>query len=359
MKLVPLEPDPRYGRLAMRISVIGVLALSASGIPLGRLQLGEDGWRLLVEDLGPLLWSLGALGGAGAVLLLSWALWLHRRPHYAPVLLLVPCALTLGGVAAGLGRLPAADLSGGAALVVTASSLAAPMWALALAGAAAAGGALILGAGTLRRARTLVVPWGLILAVLGSLLLVTSFSHVARLPPRPMTLTMLGAAWLGLLLAVAPFASDAPPDPTRRDGVTLPIALLCAVMATLAATASDALVLRAAALYSQGPDPQAHAMSLAMGGARAATARLLAGALPLVGTLLVVGLTARALLDELRPRGRRALAALAVALFLVALALGAAALHRHQVNLSVTKAAQDLASPAERASKGLRTDRRT
>lgn len=357
MKFVPLEPDPRYGRLARRVALGGVLLLAATTVPLVRLQLGEAGWLVLGEDLGPLLWPLGALGALGAALLLAFVLWLWHRPSWSPLLLLVPCALNLVGLLAGLSRLPSDNTPGAEALAGIASSLAAPAWALALSSAVAAGAALTLGANALTRARTLAVPWGLLLAMLAGLLLVTSFSSWSRLPPRPLTLLVLGAAWLGPLLAAAPWASDAPPDQSSRAGTALPLALLCAVLAGLAAASSDALLLRAAALYAQGPGPEAHAQSLALGGARAPTARLLGGALPILASALVVLLAGHAVRHELLRGNRRAQLGIALSLLMAALCVGAQGLHRHQVRRAVERADRLMAAPATRDRLGPSRDR--
>ncbi|MDY0001896.1 MAG: hypothetical protein RBU30_11420 [Polyangia bacterium] len=350
MKLVPLEPDPRYGRLGQRIAVGGVLLLALTTIPLARLQLGEAGWSVLGDDLGPLLWPLGALAALGAAGLLGFALWLYRRPQWAPLLLVVPSCLTLVGICASLAALPGAGTPGEKALAELAASTAAPAWALSLSAALAAGAALTLGSVALARARTLAVPWGLLLILLGGLLLVTSFSQWARMPPRPLTLTVLGAAWLGPLLATAPWASQAPPARSEVAGAALPVALLSALLAGLSASLGDDLVLRAAALYAQGPDPQSHAQALALGGARAPTARLLSSAIPILTTILVVILAGHGSRGELRAADRRSRFRIAAALLLVALSVGAIGWHRHALTQAVRQADRQLSSngpPAE------------
>ena len=100
-----------------------------------------------------------------------------------------------------------------------------------------------------------------------------------------------------------------------------------------------------------------HAQSLAFGGARSVTARFLSGALPLLGAIAVIALTSSQLREELRPRGRAATVGLAAALLLLALSLGAFAVHRyalgqaiHHANRTAVPAPTTLEAPSKRPS---------
>lgn len=338
MKLVPLDPDPKMRRLAHGIAVAAVILLSAVALPLLRLQFGPLGWRLVRDAAGSSFWPLGGLAAAGAALLMAYALWLRRRPQLAPLLLLFPCALAGIGAVLGMGQLPSSSTFGPAALVTAADSLATPAWALSLAAGLAAAGAVVLGALTLRRARELSAPWWPLLAAITVLLLATAYTQYARLPVRPYTVVVLGAALLAPVLVAAPWASDAPPDPTGRQAAVVPIALLLTLVAAVAAAAAEALVFRAAALYAQGPGAEAHVQSLAFGGARSTTARFGSGALPVLGTLAVITVATTRLREELWPRGRAAAIGVATTLLLAALAIGLFGAHRYQLRSAIERA---------------------
>jgi len=337
MKLVTLEPDPRLRRLGRIVAVTGVLVLSAATVPLLRLQLGELGWRILRDESGAAFWPLGGLAAAGAALLLAYALWLRHRPVLSPLLVLIPAALAGVGTGLGLWRLPGPDATGAAGLTATAASLTSMAWSLALGAVLAAGGALVLGALTLRRARALGTPWRPLLVAIFALVIINAFSQVARLPARPFTAVVIAAAMLGPLLIASLWATDAPPAADSREAAVVPVALLLALLAALAAAGSESLVLRAAALYAQGPGAEAHAESLALGGAHSTTVRLASGALLVVGTLAVLILVAAPLRDELRPHSRAGSVGLAVALLLGAAALAAFAVHRYQLGQTVAR----------------------
>ncbi len=358
MRLVPLEPDPRFGRLARLIAVLAVILPAAVAVPLIRLQLGDPGWEILREAVGDAFWPLAGLAAVGAALLLAYALWLRRRPALAPLLWVVPAALVVTGAILGIRALPADRLGGPAALAATAAALSTPAWALSLAAVLAAAGSVVLGALTLRRARVLGTPWGPALATVVVLVLINAYTQYARLPVRPFTVTVIGGALLGALLTASPWATDAPPDADHRQAAVVPLALMLGLAAVLAAVAAEAVVFRAAALYAQGPGPEAHAQSLAFGGARSTTARFLSGALPLLGTIAVITLACSRLREELRPRGRAATLGLATAFLLLALSLGAFGVHRyalgqaiHHANHTAGPAPATLESPSKSPSK--------
>jgi hypothetical protein len=337
MKLVALEPDPRLRRLGRIVAVTGVLVLSAATVPLLRLQLGELGWRILRDESGAAFWPLGGLAAAGAAVLLAYALWLRHRPALSPLLVLIPVALAGVGTGVGLWRLPGPDATGAEGLTATAASLTPMAWALALGAVLAAGGALVLGALTLRRARELGTPWRPLLVAIFALVIINAFTQVTRLPARPFTAVVIAAAMLGPLLIASPWATDAPPTADSREAAVVPLALLLALLAALAAAGSESLVLRAAALYAQGPGAEAHAESLALGGARSTSVRLASGALLVVGTLAVLILVIAPLRDELRPHSRAGSVGLALALLLGAAALAGFAVHRYQLGQTVAR----------------------
>ena len=333
MKLVPLGPDAKLARLATGVAAAAVLVLTAVLVPLAKFQLGDKGWRLLQDTAGPAFWPLAAVAALGACLLLAYALGLHHRPRLGLTLVILPALLATAGAALGVYGAHAAEVApargGDEVLARLAASLATPVWALVLASGLAAAGGVVLGARELARARALGLPWMPLLAALGTITAVNTWSSYAKLPPRPLLSLLVAAALLGPLLAAAAWGQEEPPEAEPGGGASLILCLLLSLGAALAAVGAEALVFRAAALYAQGPGAEAHDHAMSLGGARGMTIRMASGAVALIGTLLTITVAFGRIRHHLRPPSRRSTPLVATALVLVAVATLGAAVHRH------------------------------
>lgn len=342
MKLVPLGPDAKLERLATAIAAAAVLVLTAVLVPLARFQLGDKGWRLLQDTAGAAFWPLAAVAALDACLLLAYALGLHRRPRLSLALVILPALLATAGVTLGMYGAHTAEATpaqgGDVVLARLAASLASPIWALLLASGLAAAGGVVLGARELARARTLGLPWMPLLAALGTITAVNTWSSYAKLPPRPLLSLLVAAALLGPLLAAAAWGQEEPPEAEPGGGASLILCLLLSVGAVLAAVGAEALVFRAAALYAQGPGAEAHDHAMSLGGARGMTIRMASGAVALIGTLLTVIVAFGRIRHHLRPPSRRSLPLVVSALVLLAVATLGAAVHRHTLNQAINRA---------------------
>lgn len=348
MKLVPIEPDARLGRHGRRWALAAAVLLAAAGLPLLRLQLGALGWQVLREGAGSTWWPLAGLAALGFCALLAYGLWLRRRPAWAPSLVAVPAALVVASVVVGWRALPPAGPAGGReALMAAAWSLSSPIFGLFLAALVAGAGALLLAGLSWSRARVLGVPWTSLGVALVTLVSTNLYTQLVRLPLRPFTSVVLGVVLVALVLLEAPFASDAPPDPALRRASELPVALILVGGAALAALGAESLVFRAAALFAQGPRGESHVLSMALGGARATSARLLSGLVPLAGvSVACVSLVRKGNAD--RPPGARSPwlgPGVAVSLLLLSAALAAHGVHRRALSRAVARAAA-AAAPA-------------
>jgi hypothetical protein len=363
MKFVPLGPDAKLEKLATVISAAAVLVLTAVIVPLARFQLGDKGWRLLQESAGTPFWPLAAVAALGACLLLAYALGLHRRPRLGLGLVILPAGLAMAGAALGTYDAQVAEAlparGGDVVLARLAASLAAPIWALLLASGLAAAGGVVLGARELARARTLSLPWTPLLAALATITVVNTWSSYANLPPRPLISLLVAAALLGPLLAIAAWDQEEPPEAEPGGGATLILCLVLAVGATLAAVGAEALLFRSAALYAQGPGAEAHHHAMTLGGARGTTIRMISGAVALLGTLLTITVAFGPIRDQLRPPTGRSVPLVVVTLILFALATLGAAVHRHSLSQTITRAnrrpaATEKIRPLPRPAKKLR-----
>lgn len=342
MKLIPLEPDARLGRQGRRWTLAAWVLLGAAGLPLIRLQLGALGWEVIWEGARSFWWPMAALAAVGFCALLSYGLWLRRRPIWAPLLLGVPVALVVAGVTVGMRALPEGGGEGGREVLMAAAwSLSVPILSLFLAALVASAGALLLAGLSWSRARMLGVPWTSLTVAVATLVTTNLYTQVVRLPLRPFTSVVLGAALVALVLLEGPFVSDAPPDPATRRASEVPVALLLAGGAVLAALGAESLTFRAAALFAQGPPGESHFLSMALGGARAPSARLLSGLVPMAGVSVACGQLVRRCNQDRASGGRSPWLGTGVAVSLLLLSAGLAAhgAHRRAVSEVVSLAA--------------------
>lgn len=343
-----MSRDPR-ARPAWYIGAGAVLLLALAAAPLLRLQLGDRGWAILLEDAAGAFWPLAAGAALCALGLLTIALLpglRSSRRAWSPIaalFVLLPTLLVVSGVAVGIASLVGLPIprSGGmgCAMEQVAASLAAPAWSLFLTSALAAAGAVVLAARTFGRAVTVVLPWGTLVAGLVGLALLNTFLSWAKLPLRPLTATLLCAAVLAPLLAAATGADELLPEPETRRDSGLATSLLLALLSGLAAAGGEALLFKSAALYAQGSGVEAHLRSQALGGATGTTFRLVVTGLIVATPAAAAAVAAWQLRHRLGPGNRRATRSLVVALVLTALGLIAVALHRYLLAAAIGRAA--------------------
>jgi hypothetical protein len=328
--LVPLGPDARLHRLVSRIGYVTPLLVAALLPMLLRLQLGPLGWEVLREGAAAAFFPVWAGAGLGVALLLAHALWLHRRPVLSAGIFLGPAALAVAGAVISLQALPpaAAPLGLEARWAVAGAALSPTIWALYLGAGLAAGGTLLLGARELARARSLTLPGRPLVLALAALALVSTWPSYARISPRPLDAFLLALCLLGLLIAAAAWEAEVPPaDEDEASAGPLLLGLLALTAAGLLGGA-ETLLSRATALYAQGPDGEAYARAMALGGPRGTTLRAVTAWLPALGITAVVATVALRQGAGLRPQGRPARLAVALALVLTAVTLVALGGHR-------------------------------